>query len=88
MNNKLVVVSTAFVLFIGLVSCTDNYSKIPHIEKKLNVNVLNQIQVNEDTYTVLCIDGVKYLQTAQGGITAKFIQDNEGDPFPESCVNQ
>lgn len=37
--------------------------------------------------TVLCIDGVQYLSSSTGGLTARYSVDGEGDPYVATCNN-
>jgi hypothetical protein len=74
---------------VGLVACSDDYSStVNRVKQKMNVRVLKEADPDSDVptdFTVLCIDGVKYLQTKQGGITVKYQANEQGDPSAEEC---
>jgi hypothetical protein len=78
-----------FLLLFGLISCSENYSQTAQsIRQKMTVRVLTEADPDSDVptdFTVLCIDGVKYLQTKTGGITVKYQANENADPSPEEC---
>jgi len=83
--------SLLLVLLLGVVgvsvlSCSKE--PIEHLKDKLVVKILHEPADETDTpkdLTLLCIDGVKYLRTQQGGLTIKFQANREGDPSAEEC---
>jgi len=73
-----------------LVSCGDDYREIPKaLKNKLQISVLKHSDEDNENVpkdlTILCVDGIKYLVTPQGGITVKFQANREGDPSAEEC---
>jgi hypothetical protein len=88
---------TLFLLMIslsvaGLVSCSDDFeSSAKHLKQKMSIKVLQTTEADPDSdlpaeYTLLCIDGVKYIKTKEGGISVKFQANESGDPSAEECT--
>ena len=76
------------IITFGLTACGP-YESVPRgARDKMNIKVLKIADEDTDTpkeFSLLCIDGVKYLMTNQGGITVKFQANQEGDPSAEEC---
>jgi len=71
---------------LGVASC--GKEPIQRFKDKLDVKVLHEASEDTDTpkeFSILCIDGVKYLRTPEGGLTVKFQANQEGDPSAEEC---
>jgi hypothetical protein len=56
----------------------------------MTIKVLQTSSVDPDSdlpadYTLLCIDGVKYIKTKEGGISVKYQANENGDPSAEQC---
>jgi len=76
------------ILAIGTCIISCDKQPIEHLKDKLTVKILQESAEETDTpkeLTLLCIDGVTYLRTAQGGLTVKFQANKEGDPSAEEC---
>jgi hypothetical protein len=53
---------------------------------KVTVKFLKEIVVDDNlTISVLCIDGVKYLKTPEGGISPKYQAWEDADATVEEC---
>lgn len=87
---------TIFLLFlcivvVGLFSCSDDFeSSARKIKDKMSIKVLQTSDADPDSdlpadYTLLCIDGVKYIKTKEGGISVKYQANESGDPSAEEC---
>jgi hypothetical protein len=86
MKIKLLIIA---LISVGITACGQDYSSIPRgVKDKLDIKILTMSDEETDipkNFSVLCIDGVKYLMTNQGGITVKFQSNQDGDPSPEEC---
>jgi hypothetical protein len=86
MKIKLLII--AFIT-AGITACGQDYSSIPRgVRDKLDIKILKLADEDSDipkNFSVLCIDGVKYLMTDKGGITVKFQSNQDGDPSAEEC---
>jgi len=87
MKIKLLII--ALLIAVGITACGEDYASIPRgVKDKLDIKILKISDEDTDiptNFSVLCIDGVKYLLTKQGGITVKFQSNQDGDPSPEEC---
>ena len=89
---KIVIAVSAIVLGgVLLVACApDTPTKtISAIRNVIEVKILRDFedvgyQASKDV-AVLCIDGIKYLNTHSGSITAKYQANQDGDPSVEEC---
>lgn len=60
-------------------------SSLPR-DGKVTVKFLKEIVVDDKlSISVLCIDGVKYLKTAEGGISPKYQAWEDADATVEEC---
>jgi hypothetical protein len=86
MKTKLLIIT--FVT-AGLTACGQDFSSIPRgVRDKLDIKILKLADEDSDVpqnFSILCIDGVKYLMTDKGGITVKFQANENGDPSAEEC---
>jgi hypothetical protein len=86
MKIKLLIIA---LISVGITACSPDFSSIPRgVKDKLDIKILKLADEESDipkNFTVLCIDSVKYLMTAQGGITVKFQANESGDPSAEEC---
>ena len=86
MKIKLLIIA---LISAGITACGQDYSSIPRgVKDKLDIKILKLADEESDVpknLSVLCIDGVKYLMTAQGSITVKFQSNQDGDPSAEEC---
>jgi hypothetical protein len=82
------------ILFFTLVAviltgCGPDFSSIPRgVKDKLDIKILKLADEESDVpknFSILCIDGVKYLMTDKGGITVKFQANENSDPSAEEC---
>jgi hypothetical protein len=77
------------ILAVGLLACSDDYhNTVNRVTQKMTIKVLKEADPDSDVptdFTLLCIDGVKYLQTKQGGITVKYQANEQADPSAEEC---
>lgn len=74
------------VVLTCVVSC--DKEPIARFKDKMDIKVLHEASEDTDTpkeFSILCIDGVKYLRTPEGGITVKYQANQEGDPSAEEC---
>jgi hypothetical protein len=74
------------VVLTCVVSC--DKEPITRFKDKMDIKVLHEASEETDTpkqFSILCIDGVKYLRTPEGGITVKYQANQEGDPSAEEC---
>jgi hypothetical protein len=85
---KIKLLTIAFII-AGLTACGQDFSSIPRgVKDKLDIKILKLADEESDVpknFSVLCIDGVKYLMTDKGGITVKFQANESGDPSAEEC---
>jgi hypothetical protein len=86
---KLFLIASILVATL-LASCGDDYREVPKaLRDRLHIKVLKHSDEDNENVpkdlTILCVDGVKYLMTQQGGITVKFQANREGDPSAEEC---
>jgi hypothetical protein len=79
---------------IFLLGCAPEEQDSPKKERPLNskpqFNVL-RATVNEDDISdvsIFCIDGVKYVAVPGLGMSVKYANDGDNDPYTESCVNK
>jgi hypothetical protein len=74
---------------VSLFACSDGFEKTTkNLKQKMNIKVLNDTTEDTDLpadYTLLCIDGVKYIKTKEGGISVKYQANEAGDPSAEEC---
>jgi hypothetical protein len=79
----------SLLLILSLTACSPDFSSIPRgVKDKLDIKILKLADEESDipkNFSVLCIDGVKYLMTAQGSIAVKFQANENGDPSAEEC---
>lgn len=79
------------VLFsFTLVGCAPEETKpVSDITDNVRVTVLRATTDVDDIsdLTVLCVDGVKYIVMPGIGMSVKFAAPDQGDPYPERCVN-
>lgn len=77
------------LLLISLAVMLTACSKVPtgtNPKDALNVKILPMGDSDSPKeYALICIDGVTYLRTPEGGITVKFQANREGDPSAEEC---
>jgi hypothetical protein len=83
---RIITLSIMAVVLTCVVSC--DKEPIARFKDKIDVKVLHEASEDTDTpkeFSILCIDGVKYLRTPEGGITVKYQANQEGDPSAEEC---
>jgi hypothetical protein len=91
MKNKILLPLMSIGLIVGLIACSDDFeSSTKKIKEKMSIKVLQTSEVDPDSdlppeYTLLCIDGVKYIKTKEGGISVKYQANEASDPSPEEC---
>ena len=74
------------VVLTCVVSC--DKEPITRLKDKMDIKVLHEASEDTDTpkqFSILCIDGVKYLRTPEGGITVKYQANEQADPSAEEC---
>ena len=68
-----------------LSACGPDSSPAPkYASTNMKITILKD-STTESDYRVLCIDGIKYIDSHRGGITAKWQANREGDPSVEEC---
>lgn len=74
------------ILFVlALTACSED-SRQPVYPKNRDLQIkLVQGDYDPKDIGILCIDGIKYLVTQQGGISPKFQAWNDTDPTVEEC---
>jgi len=70
-------------LLITLTACSENTRKPLYPTTGVSVKTLSGYF--DGKISVLCIDGIKYIATEQGGITVKFQSWSDTDPTVEEC---
>lgn len=76
---------------LGISACSDDFeTSAKKFKDKMTIKVLETSDQDPDSdlpadYTLLCIDGVKYIKTKEGGIGVKFQANESGDPSAEEC---
>jgi ABC-type glycerol-3-phosphate transport system substrate-binding protein len=91
MKNKIILFLMLIGVVAGLFACSENFeSSARKIKDKMTIKVLQTSSVDPDSdlpadYTLLCIDGVKYIKTKEGGISVKYQANENGDPSAEEC---
>ena len=91
MKNKILLPLMMIGLTVGLFACSDDCeSSTRKIKEQMSIKVLQTSEVDPDSdlpaeYTLLCIDGVKYIKTKEGGISVKYQANESGDPSAEEC---
>jgi hypothetical protein len=76
------------ILFIAvlLTACGPEPRASMPRDGKVTVKFLKEIVVDDKlSISVLCIDGVKYLKTAEGGIAPKYQAWEDADATVEEC---
>ena len=75
-----------FLLAVSLTGCGPEPRNPARAKDKVTVKTLQEIVVDDNaSIRVLCIDGIKYLQTEQGGIAPKFQAWEDADATVEEC---
>jgi hypothetical protein len=77
-----------YLLFLALLltACGPEPKSTHPRDGKVNVKFLKEIVVDDTlTISVLCIDGVKYLKTPEGGIAPKYQAWEDADATVEEC---
>jgi hypothetical protein len=91
MKDKITLFLMLLGIGAGLFACSDNFeSSAKKIKDKMSIKVLQTSDVDPESdlpaeYTLLCIDGVKYIKTKEGGISVKYQANENGDPSAEEC---
>jgi hypothetical protein len=80
------------VLMSLLTACDSNVREtVAVIKEKMDITVLksfDDVVHDPENLMLLCIDGVTYIRTIQGGITVKYQANQDGDPSAEECINR
>jgi hypothetical protein len=91
MKDKIILFLMLLGVGAGLFACSDDFERSARkIKDKMTIKVLQTSDVDPDSdlpadYTLLCIDGVKYIKTKEGGISVKYQANENGDPSAEEC---
>lgn len=91
MKDRIIFLLTLCGIAAGLFACTDGFENSARkIKDKMSIKVLQTSESDPDSdlpadYTLLCIDGVKYIKTKEGGISVKYQANESGDPSAEEC---
>ena len=91
MKDKITLFLMLLGIGAGLFACSDNFeSSAKKIKDKMSIKVLQTSDVDPESdlpaeYALLCIDGVKYIKTKEGGISVKYQANENGDPSAEEC---
>jgi len=91
MKDRIIFLSLLCGVGVGLFACSDDFtSSAKKIKDKMSIKVLQTSDADPDSdlpadYTLLCIDGVKYIKTKEGGISVKYQANENGDPSAEEC---
>lgn len=73
-----------------LAGCLSEEPKsVSNITTDIRVNVLRVTTDVDDIsdLTIMCVDGVKYIVMPGIGMSVKFTAPEQGDPYPERCIN-
>lgn len=80
------------LLCLLLTSCDSSIREtVEVIKDKMDITVLksfDDVVHDPENLMLLCIDGVTYIRTIQGGITVKYQANQDGDPSAEECTNR
>jgi hypothetical protein len=91
MKDKIILFLMLLGVGAGLFACSDDFEHSARkIKDKMTIKILQTSDVDPDSdlpaeYTLLCIDGVKYIKTKEGGISVKYQANENGDPSAEEC---
>jgi len=78
--------SLLIVLFgLSLTACSDDTRQPIYPQNREPTIKLLRGDYETKGISVVCIDGIKYLVTAEGGITPKFQSWQDVDPTVEEC---
>jgi hypothetical protein len=79
---------TYYLLFLALLltACGPAPKSSAPRDGKVSIKFLKEMVVDENlSISVLCIDGVKYLKTPEGGIAPKYQAWEDADATVEEC---
>jgi hypothetical protein len=90
MLNKTLLILTTIILTACQQPDVDEPRQERAPDAKPQFNVLRATLNDDDIsdVSIFCIDGVKYLAIPGLGMTVKYFNDGENDPYPETCVNK